>query len=758
MDLYQRLNSEFAFALDVCGTAPTPTAVAYAYDDADTHQYAAFSRDWAADAGGTIWVRPRRTGVLSTWLKKAIDTAQEGAVVVCLIPVRAEQDHWHDHVLNAGAEVRFVRGRLRTTGTNASSNASVVVVYRPTDILGTPATVTSTPAVHTPARLPTIDLPPDERVEHVIANYTPTKLPADKWTHAADVVRRAIRATNPPLNNTSSTLAALTGYLAQSPLWDGVSAPDLQTLLTESNINAWATTVDVKRTRDAYRCALRNVATAIEAKDVAGTPLATSVGRHRYPHPLLVEGSELPIPAATLLRTWMHHAGNTMRSNPLEPVVKHWKSTPTATAPPSFLSTVTSSAATRALTEVADPEKATVTSPSDAPAGAHKPSALVEPKRGPAGSKPLSRRQALLHAKRVRTATAEATAPPAIPDAPSDIAQDIVDAIRAYRPVVGPRETWLDNHELGVRLVLGHRPPSVNSAKTVCSYVSRYLHWYVGSAHRPAGHTGPIGAAELLDGRLIEHHLNESTDLTDRAKGTIRSALRRAVNSLNPNAKPEKVPHFPALAPYTPEECARYVALAINQPTITTGMNLGFIVGLGLGAGLDANDINSLTRGSFSDVSLDDGTVVLLVTTAGSRPRTVPIRRAYEPVIRKALSLHAASKKRADLPLIGRRGEKNAIGGAIARAKNAADTLIDLDVRRLRNTWLIAAMCSPVPLADLMRAAGLTSSRTFADLLEYCPDTHLADIEAVLAKMDDVINGPAPEYAITKRRPKQVAP
>jgi hypothetical protein len=62
---------------------------------------------------------------------------------------------------------------------------------------------------------------------------------------------------------------------------------------------------------------------------------------------------------------------------------------------------------------------------------------------------------------------------------------------------------------------------------------------------------------------------------------------------------------------------------------------------------------------------------------------------------------------------------------------------VDIEASRLRNTWLVAAMCAPVPLADLLRAAGLRTARTIGDLLPYCPDADPAVIAAALAAMGD---------------------
>jgi hypothetical protein len=66
-----------------------------------------------------------------------------------------------------------------------------------------------------------------------------------------------------------------------------------------------------------------------------------------------------------------------------------------------------------------------------------------------------------------------------------------------------------------------------------------------------------------------------------------------------------------------------------------------------------------------------------------------------------------------------------------------ATRAVDIEASRLRNTWLVAAMCAALPMADLLRAAGLRSARTIGDLLPYCPDADPAVIAAVLATMAD---------------------
>ena len=57
---------------------------------------------------------------------------------------------------------------------------------------------------------------------------------------------------------------------------------------------------------------------------------------------------------------------------------------------------------------------------------------------------------------------------------------------------------------------------------------------------------------------------------------------------------------------------------------------------------------------------------------------------------------------------------------------------VSIDTYRLRSTWLVALMCSPLPLACLLAAAGLRSARTLTDLLPHCPDPDATDVEILL--------------------------
>ncbi len=74
---------------------------------------------------------------IGRWVKKAHDSAQEGATVICLLPARTDTKWWHSYVepIRRGdfpGEIRFYKGRVKFIGAKASAPfPSVVVIFGP---------------------------------------------------------------------------------------------------------------------------------------------------------------------------------------------------------------------------------------------------------------------------------------------------------------------------------------------------------------------------------------------------------------------------------------------------------------------------------------------------------------------------------------------------------------------------------------------------------------------------------------------------
>jgi len=123
-DLFDLLDTEFSFTLDVCA-APANAKVSAHYTEADD----GLSQNWGENV---CWMNPPYgRGLTGKWMQKARDSAASGATVVCLIPARTDTVWWHDTVWDA-SEVRFIKGRLKFgDSTNSAPFPSAIVVYRP---------------------------------------------------------------------------------------------------------------------------------------------------------------------------------------------------------------------------------------------------------------------------------------------------------------------------------------------------------------------------------------------------------------------------------------------------------------------------------------------------------------------------------------------------------------------------------------------------------------------------------------------------
>lgn len=153
--------------------------------------------------------------------------------------------------------------------------------------------------------------------------------------------------------------------------------------------------------------------------------------------------------------------------------------------------------------------------------------------------------------------------------------------------------------------------------------------------------------------------------------------------------------------------------MAVTQPTAAQRRKLSLCVGLGAGAGLDSPDLRHLRRRDLDD----DPKRGITIRVHGRRPRTVTVLRDYEALVRQGLDGLSP-----DQLVLGVDETRRTIA---ARAISDATLLGDcprIEQSRLRSTWLAHLLARRVPLTVVMRAAGLTSGRTLADLLPYLPD------------------------------------
>ncbi len=119
--LFDLLDTEFGFELDVCASKENHKCERYYSNKED-----GLAQEWK----GSCWMNPPYGKTIIDWMKKAYESAQNGATVVCLVPARTDTRWWWNYCIFG--EVRFLRGRIKFV--NASNSApfpSAIIVFRP---------------------------------------------------------------------------------------------------------------------------------------------------------------------------------------------------------------------------------------------------------------------------------------------------------------------------------------------------------------------------------------------------------------------------------------------------------------------------------------------------------------------------------------------------------------------------------------------------------------------------------------------------
>jgi phage N-6-adenine-methyltransferase len=112
----------FGFTLDVCATAENAKCERF-YTEADN----GLAQEWL----GACWMNPPYGRTIGKWMRKARESAQNGATVVCLVPARVDTRWWHDYATHG--QITFLRGRLKFGDAESSAPfPSALVVFSKT--------------------------------------------------------------------------------------------------------------------------------------------------------------------------------------------------------------------------------------------------------------------------------------------------------------------------------------------------------------------------------------------------------------------------------------------------------------------------------------------------------------------------------------------------------------------------------------------------------------------------------------------------
>lgn len=119
--IFDQLNSEFHFTLDVCAL-PDNAKCENFYTPSDNGLLC----DWF----GVCWCNPPYGRELYRWVEKAYISSLSGVTSVLLVPSRTDTKWFHKFVLPF-AEIRFLDHRLKFGGSSSPAPfPSMIVIFR----------------------------------------------------------------------------------------------------------------------------------------------------------------------------------------------------------------------------------------------------------------------------------------------------------------------------------------------------------------------------------------------------------------------------------------------------------------------------------------------------------------------------------------------------------------------------------------------------------------------------------------------------
>lgn len=123
-DLFDELNNEFHFDIDVCADESNHKCDKYYSKEQD-----GLKQIWM----GTVWCNPPYGREISKWVEKGYNSHRlYNNCIVMLLPARTDTKWFHQYIYNnPNAEIRFIKGRLKFGNSkNSAPFPSMIVVFK----------------------------------------------------------------------------------------------------------------------------------------------------------------------------------------------------------------------------------------------------------------------------------------------------------------------------------------------------------------------------------------------------------------------------------------------------------------------------------------------------------------------------------------------------------------------------------------------------------------------------------------------------
>ena len=295
--------------------------------------------------------------------------------------------------------------------------------------------------------------------------------------------------------------------------------------------------------------------------------------------------------------------------------------------------------------------------------------------------------------------------PPQKPDRKPDDPEEIDDTVSAWRP-----QRWrhgslrgLDEVLPGVReRVLAAEPADTHEARKWLQILSGFTMWA-----RFDRHSDPVGMHTPNNVETWVTHVN--ADQEDEWRNRARGVLRRLGPIINPPAwsrPPRPIPRRGVVAPYDSKSEQQFRRAAM-LPRRDRRTRLWIVIAAP-GAGLDGPAISA---SHYDDlVERPDGRWEIHVR--GEKPRRVPIRRDYIPLVEELVAMDDESQFIAS-------DRSGAVNQIVQRIRVSDESL---SLTKARTTFLAAHLEAGTPPACLSVIAGGVSYGTLDRLLPYVAD------------------------------------
>ena len=119
--LFDELNREFHFTLDVCATPENAKCEQFYTKEQD-----GLKMPWE----GVCWCNPPYGKEIGKWVERAYRASLIDATVVMLVPSRTDTKWFHEFAYKK-AEIRFIKGRLKFgDSTNSAPFPSMILIFK----------------------------------------------------------------------------------------------------------------------------------------------------------------------------------------------------------------------------------------------------------------------------------------------------------------------------------------------------------------------------------------------------------------------------------------------------------------------------------------------------------------------------------------------------------------------------------------------------------------------------------------------------